>query len=107
MMGRHGGWLRGGIMLVSFLLLALSTYRLVDDYRTYRAAKELKEVRLMDLARIESERDDARATLEALRSDALTREQLLRSDGYAKPGEEVYVIVPDGSSRPAVPKAAP
>ncbi len=105
MTGARGRWWRGGIMLISFLLLALSTYRVADDYRAYRQAQELQTEREADLERVTAERDDAVATLQKLRSDPLTREQLVRSNGYVKPGEAVYVIVPEGSSPKGTSKA--
>ena len=105
MLGARSRCWRGGIMLISFVLLGLVTYRVADDYKSYRRAQELQVERVADLERVTAERDDAVATLEKLRSDRLTREQLLRSNGYVKPGEKVYVIVPEGSSPKGTPKA--
>ena len=94
MHGARGRWWRGAIMAISFVLLALFTLRLVDDFRAYRRAVDLKAERVASLERLVAERDEARSMLEKLRTDSLTREQLLRSNGYVRPGEQVYVIVP-------------
>ena len=101
----HGrGW-RAAITLIAFVLLALATYRLADDYRAYRRARDLKVERVAELARFRAERDEAQTTLERLQTDALAREQLVRSHGYIRPGEEVYVILPASDAAPDTPKA--
>jgi len=91
-------WWNIGVFVLSLGLLGLWTYRLVGDIEAYRQARELKAKRLAALRFAEAQRDAAREYVQRLRTDRETKEELVRGMGYAKPGEEIYVILPTPTS---------
>jgi cell division protein FtsB len=91
-MGLNTRWWNIGIFVISAVLLALWTHRLVGDVRAYSEARAIKRARLEELERLRTQRDQALEYVYKLRSDRETLERLVRSMGYVRPNEEVYII---------------
>lgn len=86
-----------GAFVLSLAVLGLWTYRLVEEVRAYRQTRHLKAERLATLRLAEEQRDAAREYVRRLREDFHTKEQLVRSMGFARPNEEIYIVLPTPS----------
>lgn len=91
-------WWNIGVFVLSLALLGLWTYRLVGDVGAYRQARQLKKERLDALKFAEEQREAASQYVHRLKSDRETKEQLVRGMGFAKPNEDIYVVLPTPSS---------
>ncbi|MBM3215755.1 hypothetical protein FJZ36_12660 [Candidatus Poribacteria bacterium] len=93
-MGLSARWRNVVVLTVSLAILALWSFRLAGDVRAYRAARALKSAREAELERLTHQREAAREYVHKLRTDRQTQERMVRAKGYARPNEEIYVILP-------------